>query len=251
MKFLLFLLIFFTQTQVFSQIVKQSNIKHIKDTIYADENDDVIDKRLFNYKFNSTIYYGFRFETDSVVLEKLRLSHLFGTLEATKKEQLFKFLTSRNHVDTTKIMVIHYQDTLKRITDFPKENKIVLSKDRSSHYHVLSHKSFIKLHKDCVKTFKRNKKTNIYHFFSVNTGHPLTYEECHWEKDNINLINNMFRDNYRRFSTIVIHPNGNFYCYNFNDDGENFKVYQDIIKDKKWDEHMNEFSKKMKSLNSL
>ena len=251
MKFLLFLLIILVHTQLSAQESDKLYLTYAKDTIYADENNNIIDKHLFNFKFDSSIYYGFRFETDKIVVLRLRFSHLFGTLETTKKEQLFKLLASRNHVDTTKIMLIHYQDTLKRIVDFPKEDIVVFNKDSSSHTHIISHKSFVKQHENCLKGFKRNKKTKVYHFFGINKGHPLTYENNTWEKDNFNLINNMFRDKYRRFSTIIINPNGNFYCYNFNDEGKNLKVYEDIIKDKKWDEHMNEFSIKLQSLNSL
>ncbi len=251
MKFVLFLLILFTQAKLSAHTYRDSSRTQAKDTIYLDENDKIIDKRLFNFKFDSSIYYGLRFENDSIVVDKLRFSHLFGKLEETRKKQLFKLFASRNHVDTTKIILIHYQDTLKRIVDFPKENTIVFNKDSTSHKHLYSHKSFLQQHKNCLKDFKRNKNTNVYHFFGINTGHPLNYDNCTWEKDNFSLINNMFRDKYKRFSSIIIHPNGNFYCYNFNDEGKNLKVYQDIIKNKKWDEHIDEFSKRLQTLNSL
>lgn len=251
MKFLLLLMFVLVQCQLFAQEHNKLFLKHSKDTVYADENDKIIDKRLFNYKINSSLYYGYQFETDKAVLLRLRFSHLFGKLDPTYKHQLFKLFASRNHVDTTKIMLIHYQDTLKKITDFPKENTIVYNKDSTSHKHVISHKTFLKEHENCQKKFKRNKKTNVYHFFEINEGHPLSYGNCTWEKDNFNLINSMFRDKYKRFSTIIIHPNGDFYCYNFNEDGVNLRIYEDIIRDKKWDEHMAEFEKNFQYLNAL
>lgn len=251
MKYVLILLLCFWQTQLNAQHLSQQQYRYSKDTIYEDENGNSIDKRLFNYKFDSSIYHGYKFEEDKNVLLKLRLSYLFGELESTKKVQLFKLLASRNNIDTTKIMVIHYEDTLKRIVDFPKEDSMVFNKDRTQHTHIHTHKSFIFHIKQCIRNFKRNKKSNVYHFFGVNKGHPLIYEKCELYEDNFGLINNMFRDQYKRFKTIIVHPSGKFYCINYSDGRKSIDIYKDIIKDKKWDEHMSEFSKSIKSLNSL
>lgn len=84
---------------------------------------------------NSPLYYVliYKNEKNKIVTLKARPSYFFGTIEKVKKQQLFKLLAQRNNVDTTKTIVIHYQDTLKRIDEFPKTNKIVPTKNGHKH----------------------------------------------------------------------------------------------------------------------
>lgn len=221
-----------------------------KDTIYSDENNQIIDKRVFNFKSNSSLYYGIRFEYDTIVLKRLRFSYLFGKLEESNKNQLFKLLAKRNAVDTTKLIVIHYSDTLKSLKEFPEKPKIVLNSDSTSHRHVASYKQFIRTHKTCVNGFKHNKKANIYHFYGFNNGHPEKYKKYTWQKDHFKLIAKMFTDNYKRFHTVIMHPNGNFFGFNYRKKNNNI-IYNDIVKDKNWDKHLAHFKQKLESLNSL
>ncbi len=221
-----------------------------KDTIYSDENDQIIDKRVFNFKHKSSLFYGIRFENDTVVLNKLRFTYLFGEIKKTKKNQIFKLFSQRSAVDTTKLIVIHYTDTFKSIAEFPKNNMIIYNKDSTSHKHISNHKQFIKNHKYCIKNFKKNKKANVYHFYGLNNGHPENYKEYTWQKDHYKLIANIFSDSYKRFHTIIIRPDGNFFCFN-NRKGNNIDIYDDIVKNKKWEKHKAKFKVRLKSLNSL
>ncbi|WP_299334496.1 hypothetical protein [uncultured Psychroserpens sp.] len=219
-----------------------------KDSIFLDEYDNAIDKRLFDFKLKSTLFYSLTMSNDTLVLNKLRFSHLFGELETPKKQQLFKFLSQRNNVDTTKVMIIHYQDTLKKINEFPEKSALIYSKDSSSHRHVISHKAFLKQHKKCQNKLN-TKKTRVYHFYGHNNGHPESIKKLTWTKDHLHLINTLFRDAYKRYSAIIIHPDGSFYCWNYRDG--NLDVYEDIRKGKRWDKHKKEFIKKLEALNSM
>ncbi len=242
-------LLFFFALLLCSNSIAQAKINK-KDTIYSDENDQIIDKRVFNFKYKSNLFYGIRFENDTIVLNRLRFTFLFGEIEDSKKNQIFKLIAKRNKVDTTQLIVIHYTDTLKSMDEFPKNNSIVYNKDSTTHKHVYSHKNFILSHKKCIKNFKKNKKANVYHFYNINNGHPEKFKEYTWQKDHYRLITNMFSDSYKRFNTIIINPDGDFFCFNFREDN-NISIYNDIVKNKKWEKHKASFKKRLKSLNSL
>lgn len=244
--FVLFLICYIASSQN-----KQPQVvfKYQKDTLYINETNEDINKRVYNLKVKSNLFAGLRFENDTLVLYKLRFSHLFGTLENSKKNQLFKLISSKNKVDTTKIIIIHYQDTLKRISQFAKKTGIVFNKDSTSHRHVISHKTFINQHKKCVRTLGKRNKSQVYHYYNFNNGHPETYKKVDWYKDNLSLIDKIFRDSYRRFNTIIIHPNGDFFCRNYND--ENSNIFKDITKGKRWKKHKKEFEESLDTLNSM
>ncbi|MEM5564473.1 hypothetical protein WNY78_05140 [Psychroserpens sp. AS72] len=222
--------------------------KYQKDTLFLNETNQPIIKKSFNLKLDSPLFSSLRFENDTLVLYKLRFSHLFGKLKISQKHQLFSLLNSRNNVDTTKVMIIHYQDSLKPINEFAKKTGIAYNKDSTTHRHVMSHKTFVVKHKDCVRKLSKRNKSNVYHYFKVNNGHPLEFKKAKWYEDYYGLIDKLFRDSYSRFFTIVIHPDGSFYCKNYNDN--NGKIFKDLIKGKRWKLHKKEFEENLNSLNS-
>lgn len=92
-----------------------------KDTIYFDEELGNINKLTFTQKLGSSIYYAVTYNTNSTVYHELRFTHLFSKLSPIHKQQLFSILYQRNKIDTTKSILIHYQEVLKSINDFPKK----------------------------------------------------------------------------------------------------------------------------------
>lgn len=243
MKYCLVLLILFC----YANSAESQQTKHKKE-IYFDEVDATINKRQHDIKLKSDLFSSVKFETDTLILHKLRFSHLFGTLDTIKKQQLFKLLSARNSIDTTKIIVIHYQDTLRRIDEFAEEDGIIQNKNGRGHRHVISHNTFINQHKKCLRNLYKKGVNNVYHFYKHNNGHPEVYESYTWERDHLTLIDRLFRDSFRRFGTIVIYPNGNFFCRNYSDD--NLHILKDVTKGKKWDKHLKRFKKKLELLSS-
>ncbi|MBW1295721.1 hypothetical protein [Aquimarina litoralis] len=149
----------------------------VKDTLYLDENNDFISKLKFDQKINSIIYYGLTFDLEDAVYKKIRFAYFFGKIDPIKKQQLFKYLSARNGVDTTKIMAIHYSDTLRAKYQFPKKDSIVYINNKKNHKHIPPYRTFIKRHKACTKNFKNKKNANVYHYYTVNLGHPKTYKK--------------------------------------------------------------------------
>lgn len=219
-----------------------------RDTVFLDETDKVTTKSTYIAKLETPLFVSVWFENDTLILYKLRFSHLFGKLKDENKNQLFKLLSSRNKVDTTKIMIIHYQDSLKKESLFPKHSGVTYNKDSSKHRHVISYDKFISQHKECIRKLRKRNKNNVYHFYKHNLGHPEKYGKISWYKDHYELIDRLFRDSHRRFKTIVIRQDGNYFCRNYI--GQNIDIFDDIIKDKNWEKHNEQFMTTLKKVNT-
>lgn len=240
-----------------------------KDTLCFDEADHLISKALFNKKISSNIYHGLQLDTDTLVIQKVRFNYCFGNLQPTIKSQLFKLLSSRHQIDTTKTLVIHYIDTLRSISEFPKQNSVVykdslgniipIKKNGSSfdlasarniktHEHILNHQSFVKQHERCLKDHKKLKANiEVLHFYAVNNGHPEQVSDVKWYKDYGSVLKKVFSDGYKNFNNIIVHPNGDFYMQSFKSE----IPYKDLVKKIKWSEYEQHFNKKVETLNSL
>lgn len=262
MKFLslfFFLFFFIFSASIYGQL----------DTIYADENDHYISKDEFHRKVNSSIYYGVRFNTDTLVLQKIRFRYYLGSLPTTVKTQLFKLINKRHQIDTTKTLIIHYIDTLKSVDEFPKRSGVVYRDslnniveipntatfiDFSSiggikkHEHIWNYKKFINQHKKCVKEHQKfNDEANVLHFYNYNNGHPDIVKNLKWYRDYGSVIKKIFTDSYKNFQQIIIYPNGDFYIQAMNTN----ILYDDLVKKTNWDKHKDDFLKKMELLNVI
>jgi len=214
------------------------------DTVYVDENNQYISKSIFSRKAKSGLYNGQRFSTDTLVLEKLRLKQYFGLLEPKVKSQLFKLLYSRNHIDTTKIIIIHYNDTLRKPSEYVKDGEIKYMYS-FAHEHYNTHKGFILAHKKCKNRNKKYKKiAQVLHFYSTNNGHPISYKEHTWYMDYGFLIKKIFLSDELKTQRMIIRPNGEFFVGFYK-----HYLYENLIEKRKWYKSKNEFEKKLKVLN--
>ncbi len=235
---------------IFSFIIL-SNIslaQKVKDTIYLDENNTIINKFRFTQKLNSTIYYGLTFDSDTIVYQKIRFSYFFGKIDPLKKQQLFKYLSARNGVDTTKMIAIHYEDTLKPASDFPKHDSVAYTKERKQHKHIRSYKSYIKGHKQCHKNFKKRKNASVYHYYNTNLGHKETYKKLSWHQDHQRVLRRIFKDKYKPFNSYIIKPNGDYVVFIYYIRNGGFE-YSDIFKKDRWKQAQKLFKRKLKSHN--
>lgn len=239
------------------------------DTLYADENDYRISKDEFYKKVNSSIYYGLRFETDTLVLQKVRFRYYLGSLPFTIKSQLFKLLKKRHQIDTTKTLVIHYTDTLKSAEEFPKRSKVVyrdslnnnvnipisgtfidFNKIRSikKHEHIWSYKEYVNQHKKCIKAHQKySASASVLHFYNHDNGYSHTVKNPMWFKDHGSVIKKVFADSYKNFQQVIIYPNGDFYIQAMNSN----IPYDDLVKKENWDTYKNDFLKQMELLNAI
>lgn len=240
-----------------------------QDTIYVDEKDHYISKDAFYKKMNSSIYYGLRFDMDTVMLQKIRFKYYLGSLLPTVKSQLHKLLNKRHQIDTTKTLVIHYTDTLKSATEFAKRSKVIyrdslnnivsipdsgsfidFNKIRTikKHEHIWSYKEYINQHKKCVKNHQKYEEVvSVLHFYNHNNGHPDEVKNVKWFKDDGSIIKRIFADSYKNFQQIIIYPNGDFYIQAM---GNNIP-YEDLMRKKDWDNHKDDFLEKVKLLNAI
>lgn len=232
--FYLLIFILFSSLKTFAQV----------DTVYVDEGDKYISKDVFQKKGESYIYRGVRYATDTLVLNKLYKNCFFGKLTPTVNNQLFKQLSNRYKIDTTKILIIHYNDSLKSSSHYIKKGHInnIVS---FCHEHLNTYKGFLFAHKKCRLINKKYKKTaKVLHFYKINYGHPEAYKDFKWYKDYGSLIKKIFLDDYKYFVEIIIHPDGEFYS------GYSSKFpYANLIIKKEWEKYKSEFEKKLEILN--
>jgi hypothetical protein len=239
------------------------------DTIYLDEKDHYISKDAFYRKMNSSIYYGMRFDMDTIVLEKIRFKYYLGSLPLTLKSQLHKILHKRHQIDTTKTLVIHYIDTLKSAAEFAKRSSIVYRDSLNNivkipnsdsfidfdkvrtikkHEHIWSYKEFINQHKKCTKNHQKYEDVaSVLHFYNHNNGHPDEVKNVKWFKDHGSIVKKIFADSYKNFQQIIIYPNGDFYIQAMDS-----KIpYEDLLRKINWENHKDDFLKEMRLLNAI
>lgn len=237
MKIIFYLLLFVV-------LVPSANGQARKE-LYLDEGKIEISKRIYNKKLRSDLYYGQRYANDSLIYNVLYLSYYFDKIKKPQKEQLFKLLVQRNKVDTTKTILIHYENILKPIDEFPKNDTVLYYKN-GTHSHLISHRTFIDGHKKCNNTKRKN--STVYHFFAENEGHPLSFEDQKWYEDNLLLLKNTFgngKESKRNWS-LIIHPSGDFAVRNAELD---YRIWNRLVDRIKWDKIKKKFDKKFNKLN--
>ena len=245
-----------------------------RDTIYVDENDKPISKEIFNNKLNSPIYSGLRFDADTLILQKIEFKYNFGNITPSVKNQLFKLLNKRHQIDTTKTLVIHYQDTLRAKSEFSKISKIVyydslgkevkttikshqvsegarfefVTKGKATKrvYHE-SYRDFIYVKKLCYKSYKKYDKTaSVLHFYNINNGHPNVLKKLRWYQDYGGLLKKLFFQDKKKFYTVIIKPSGEFFI----EYHENYFTMCDLLNPEKWNTIKVDFEQKYKALNN-
>lgn len=219
----------------------------IKKTLYVNEDFKEISKLEFDKKHNSSIYGTKTYDLDTIVYKSTFLRYYMGKLEKTKKKQLYSLLVQRNNVDTTKSILIHYKDTLKTIGSFPTVDSFVYYK-KGGIRRIVSHNTFIKVHKDCEREYSK-KHITTYHFFNHNEGHPLEIKKIIWRQDYLGLLRKLFFTSRvkNKYWTILLHPNGDYVVNYFG--VAPLKKWKEFKKHKNWNTHFLQFQKSMSLLN--
>ena len=83
-------------------------------------------KEDFKVNMEKDFYSGIMYATDSLVEIKLKVNYSFGNLSDVTKSQLYRLLSTRHKVDTTKILSCFYLDTLGNKNQFPLKNHAYL-----------------------------------------------------------------------------------------------------------------------------
>lgn len=219
------------------------------DSIYLDEDGQHISKDIFNRKLNSNFYYGNVYEADNLVIGKLQWSHYFGTLSEELRHQFFKFLTDKYSIDTTKVMAIHYLDTLQPASSYPSKDQII-TLENGKHIHKISFKTYKKSYKECEKRFKKNKHANVYHFYSINNGHPDVIDKTTFLQDFQHKIKLLFNKNDKQATVILLHPNGHYLIHYRTDGIYSSNVLTQLEKNERWQSYLTDFQNKTSVLNS-
>ena len=232
MKELLFILLLIAAVYCHSQTKK---------VFYLNEAFEPISAKEFEFKVNTNFYTNATFANDTTLFHKLRYREYFGKLSMNKKKQLNKLFAGRYNVDTTKVWLIHYKDSLPDITKMSKKtgfiildslgNEIseILSKkkyvnsdkrkgwNRHLYKYVKSYESFRNEVNVEIKYFGNQKKYELLHFFGVNNGYPVEGDDHNWIQDSIGIIPKLFTDGLLIYKFIVLHPDGNFYAITHGD----------------------------------
>ncbi|APY10037.1 hypothetical protein BWZ22_01725 [Seonamhaeicola sp. S2-3] len=245
-----------------------------QDVIHIDENGKSISANVFKTKISSSIYHGVRYDTDSLVLQEIKYNYRFGKLLPNAKKQLFQLLSLRHQIDTTRILMIHYIDTLRAVSEFPKKSstilydslnqeiksvqktityplggvKIDLSNNQKVYKqeHVLNYRDFINSYKRCYRRYRKYKQVSVFHFYDYNNGHPNELKKLKWFQDYGGVLKKLFFNEKSRGYNVIIKPSGEFFI----EYRENHITFDDLINSKKWNEMKINFDKEIKVLNN-
>ncbi len=226
--------------------------------VYVDESLQTIPEEVYVNKQKMNIFLEAEIVTDTVIYKKLFYNKFFGTLDKNKKSQLNKLLYQRYQMDSSKVWVIHYTDSLPDVTTLPKKDKIVYkpvdstqeSKEaalyfnsinrirsnsfsstdyheklnRTKRYHHFSYKSWYNSRKKEIKKYSKIDNTLLLHFYDYNAGFPAIDKNVKWHKDPYSIIKSIFSDGVKNYSRIIIHPDGDFFvsycCLTFEEEKE-------------------------------
>jgi len=132
-------LLFFVPLQLFPQS---------KRIYYSDEEYKQINYTEFSKKVDSKLYLMAIFENDTAIFKKLRFKEYFGHLSAQKKTQLNKLFYKRFQIDSSKIWLIHYIDSIPNIKKIPKEviHHFIDSINKKENREIVLDKESIKNH---------------------------------------------------------------------------------------------------------
>lgn len=250
-KEIVIILLFFLSGLAYSQISK---------TIYVDENYREINIIDFNKKLKSDLFYSIIAKNDTAIFKKLRFKEYFGKIKKNKKEQLNKFFYNKYKIDSNKVWLIYYTDSLPKLNDrFKKSNlhlidtltaediiirnkryrgKIVKPSDSLRPYTIALKDSFRKVAvhshlqeswRKKEKEYKNIKNVTLMHFYNFNKGYPkkdIISEK--WLKDENHLLRNIFSDGMMQYPIIIIYPNGDFYL------NYHYKKLKKILNHKKY-----------------
>ena len=141
---------------------------------FINYNSNQITAEEFKRLFDTDLFKELDFKSDSIHFKKLVFNKRFGFLSKIAKSQLNKRLFSRYAIDSTKIWVIHYVDSLPPKASMPKKSYIVYLDDKKMrHKHVTSYKDFVKGSKIHFKEFKNNENVTFIHFWRAGgQGYP-------------------------------------------------------------------------------
>lgn len=225
-----FLYVFLFSTNIFSQV----------DTLYFDTDGVKMSKEDFKVNIDKDFYHATMFSTDSLVEMKLKPLYCFGRLTDDLKTQLFRLLSTRHEVDTTKMLSCFYRDTLKGRSDFPLKTHIYLinkfgdtlksgssSNSRSINYiskqwakeegKIITRMNFKMVHRmnnNYIKYYHQDfkKSVELLMFYAYNNGVSDKIQGLKWHKDYGGVVNKLFSHKDEKIKYVLIKPNGEFFA---------------------------------------
>jgi len=183
---------------------------------FIDYNTNQITAKEFKKLSDTDLFKELDIKQDSLHFKKLVFNKLFGSLSKIEKSQLNKHLFFRYAIDSTKIWVIHYMDSLPLKASLPKKSHIVYLDDKKMrHKHLISYKDFVKQSKTHFKEFKNKKDVTFIHFWSAGgQDYPQEpFKSLNWCYDPSNFIKRIFSFGIINFKTQIIYPNGDYVSF--------------------------------------
>lgn len=227
------------------QINRGFEFKYKPPEKYFDLSQSEVGKITFFEKSKKDYIHFVSYEYQDTLYFQLQLSYYFAKLTDHKKKLLFNYLARDHKVDTSKIMIIHYADSLKSIKNFPKADT-VLNGPGATHKHLYSHQAFVDQNRNCIKKYNKNKHSNVYHFVKTNKDHPLEIADAKWYIDKRESLYSIFNKTIKTFLIAIIHPDGRYFVYNYYEDPEVVVMQNRLVKNKKWDTYYKKFQKRFK-----
>ena len=240
MKFLTVLFLLF-----FSSV----NAQNVK---YIDEDMNSIDSITLYKKCNQLIFKCLKYDTDTLVINKVLQRFKFGTLSPSNFENIKNELSndSGRNIGSDEFIIVRYYDSLKSFSkvnkvhqNHPKKRqKIYFDSSKTRYYYRMPHKfnqrifeknrnKFIKYRNKCVKKYENKFNSLVFHVYDDDSGIAHEYENFDWIEDN-GLFKETFFNIIYNYSSVVIKPDGEYFLIGGHISDKN--VYQ-LLSNRNWE----------------
>ncbi len=184
-----------------------------KQLIHVDENYKEISSSEFERRLKSKLFYYTKYTSDTIDYKKLKFREFFGNIGFEKKKQLNDLFKKKYRIDSSKVWVIHYYDSLPDTKKMPKNTLIEIKYASSTP--TVRNKMSLEVFKKGLRKMKerywRNKKAKLYNFYNYKNEYPIAKSKVKWYKDENLVLKKMFGQGVDMYATIILLKNGNYY----------------------------------------
>jgi hypothetical protein len=185
-------------------------------TKLIDWNLKEINESTFKSKLKTGKYTSIKIQSDSIgTFFKLRPKEIFGQLDSTINDQLHKILSSNYKVDRSKILFIHYIDTLPMVSNLPKNDTILIGEKVDangnvypSQTHLSSFETEKKFLKKEIKFFQRFDDVTFVHLVNVENDYPKKIDSHEMMSDPNLVFRKVLSDGFQPYVNILLYPDG-------------------------------------------
>ncbi|AOW19427.1 hypothetical protein [Urechidicola croceus] len=253
----------------------QKNIEKLD--IYSNENKEIISINEFNTKCKNVVFHCKKYETDSLIINKVLYRYYFGEISKQENKQVRIYLNrlANKDIDTTKNIIIYFKERLVGFNQSIEECTYDVDKSIQENYsiylnnvtnqshnemslldfkkvfnnHITKFHSEVRYYDDyektaktkskCIQKIEKKSNSKINLIVHENIGYKLKNDYFTWAEDT-GVIKNMFFEINTGNDLLILKPNGKYFIKNgYVSDSNIIK----IANESDWSEYYNDWKK--------